>query len=1082
MALSLDELLDLFPDSGGDFLLPVDRLRDIPGIGPLLETWLASSDLTVGGAIPNRGEVTVQGTYSFTLVEGPCPVLVSFTVDAAMLVTGMALDFALPATEDDAGEEDSFAPHLVLSASGQGLSAALVLKFSDADDKPKEMTFTATLDGTTVIGDWSSDDGLSWNDVAHAIGSAPADLPDQLVPVLKQVAFAYDKRKRAFVFSAATEYVQLAFASLPHRAGTGAAGPRIRVVLLQGKYEAGLADLPSIGDHAPVEDDLVFAGLQAFHLSAALKARKVKALNDLMANTGVNLGLPSRNLTAGASLAVTAGVAATVKNYALVYPLRRKQPAPGPGPVPTPPPSLPAVVQEDPDDVPAQASIPVGATFGPLRVSEIGLSYANGTARITIDATVDAGGIELSASELGFAIGLDHGDWTFRATLSGLGLSYDRPPVKIGGAFLVKESEPPYDMLFAGMAVIEARFAAVKVLGAYARAEGGYPSLFLYGVLAGRKGIGPPPFQVRGIAAGFGYNSSVRLPAPAQTPEFPFISELGHGGVERPPLEVLDDLLDGTGGRPPWLSPAAGQVWFALGIDFTVFQLVDGQALAIVEFGDDFTVAVLGLATAAFPVRRRGSGGKTYAQVQLAMQALYTSRDSMLALAAELTPESYVLDPECRLTGGLAYRTWFGGPHKGDFVFTLGGYHPAFAAELPDHYPVVPRLGFTWGISDVVTVRGEAYCALTPSALMAGGRLEVSFHSGIVEAWLVARVDALVQWNPFYFRLGIGVRIGFAVDLWLFTVRGEVGVDLDVWGPPVGGIATVHLWCIDFDVAFGASGERKPDPIPWSEFQEQLPARDQMLRITPLTGILPEDESTRARRANAGDDRWVVSADGFSFATSTALPASHATAGSRQVSGKALDIRPMQATGQSSVHRLTVLLGGDPFDPFDPDIPEQRRWLLEAVKDNVPEALWGTGDPADEDFTPDPIIEDQLTGLGITVPKPVDGPTPGRMTDVSLGFERLAPSDALPISPGDRPTGPVPRPWEPGDDPTSIGTIAAGIATTTVPARDALYAELTSLGLAPPSHDRLDDFAALADNTFTAEPMTLSMTLGPATL
>ncbi|WP_308103142.1 DUF6603 domain-containing protein [Streptomyces sichuanensis] len=78
----------------------------------------------------------------------------------------------------------------------------------------------------------------------------------------------------------------------------------------------------------------------------------------------------------------------------------------------------------------------------------------------------------------------------------------------------------------------------------------------------------------------------------------------------------------------------------------------------------------------------------------------------MLALAAELTPESYVLEPECRLTGGLAYRTWFGGSHEGDFVFCLGGYAPGF--DRPDHYPDVPRLGYTWGISDCVTVRGEA--------------------------------------------------------------------------------------------------------------------------------------------------------------------------------------------------------------------------------------------------------------------------------------------------------------------------------------------------------------------------------------
>ncbi|MFF7725695.1 DUF6603 domain-containing protein [Streptomyces sp. NPDC008001] len=1062
MALSLKELLDLFPDPGGVFSLPGELIGYIPGVGPLFEQWLMSADLTVGGAIPDRATYVVEGTLAFTVVDGPCPVVVEFAVDSQLqTVTGVTLDFTLPSTEDDSGEaEDTFAPHLRLSALATGFGAALLIPFTGADGTAKTMTFGAGHQDGVLTGELSSEDGISWDDVAHALGTAPADLPPALVPVLTHVAFAYEKRKRAFVFSARTEYVQLAYASLPHRAGTGSAGPRLRAVLLQGTYEAGLADLPSIGEYAPVEDDLVFAGLQAFHLSAALTVRKVKSLNDLMANAGVQLGLPTRSLTAGASLAVTAATAFSEKNHGiLVYPLRRKT-----QPGPTPPPRLDAVARplRDEEDVPAQANIPLGLESGPLRIAELGLSYADGAARITLDATIDAGGIQLSASRLGFAVRLADGDWSFRPTLDGLGLAFDRPPVRIGGAFLVKESQPPYDMLFAGMAVIEAKVASVKVLGAYARAEGGYPSLFLYGVLAGRKGLGPPPFQVKAIAAGFGYNSSVRVPAPADTPYFPFVAELGSES-ERPPLEVLDSLLDGADGRPPWLSPAEGQIWFALGVGFTVFQFVDGKVLALVEFGDEFTVAVLGLATASFPLRR--DGDSAIARVQLALQALYTSRDGMLALAAELTPESYVLDPECRLTGGLAYRTWFGGDHEGDFVFCLGGYTTGW--DPPGHYPDVPRLGYTWGISNCVTARGEAYTALTPSAFMAGGRLEVAFHSGIVDAWLTARFDAFIQWKPFWFRLGIGVRIGFAVDLWLFTVRGEVGVDLDLWGPPVGGIATVHLWCIDFDVSFGA-GPGGAREVGWGEFQEQLPARDRMLRITPLSGILPEDEATRARRRNAGDDRWVVSADGFSFSTTTALPASKLTVNTTRIpGGTPLDIRPMGATGLASEHRLTVVLGDD--EGFD---PVGRGWRIDPVTTNVPRALWGTGEPSvhsdDEALLPGRVI-----GFTVTVPPPKDGFTPGEMTDVALGFEELGTSDTLPVTPLDPPTGPVPRAWQPGQDPTGIGMIADGIATTTVAARDALYAELTALGIAPPGHDRLDGFAALAAaGAFTAEPLT----------
>ncbi|MER5770663.1 DUF6603 domain-containing protein [Streptomyces sp. NPDC001985] len=1087
MALSLQELLSLFPGSDDDFGIPFERLRDLGGVPELLATWLQSSDLTVRGSVPDRGTLTVEGNLSFTLVDGACPVVVSFTADAAQTVTGVSLDFTLPSSddaetagaagengenggseeEDEEDEEDpGLAPHLVLTA-GLQLSAALSLPFAGGE---KEMVFTAGYEGGTLTGDWSSDEGLSWDDIAGALGTAPAELPPALVPSLHRVAFVYEKRRRAVVLSARTEYVQLAWASLPRRRSAIGTGRRLRAVLLQGVHEAGLADLPTIGEHIPLEDDLVLAGLQAFHLSAPMRARAVKAVNELMADAGVGLGLPSRDLTAGASVAITGGIALTARNYALVHPLRRRKPGtgPGPGPVPPPfapvpaaPPVLPAVAGDDDTPEPAKASLPVDAVLGPLRIAEISLGYDEGTVRVTIDATLDAGGVELSASGLGFTVRVDagDGDWEFTPVLSGLGLAYDRPPVRIAGAFLAKRSEPPYEQLFAGMAVIEAKVVSVKVLGAYARAEGGFPSLFLYGVLGGRSGLGPPPFQVRGIAAGFGYNSSVRVPAPADTPYFPLVAELAHGGEARPPLEVLDSLLDGTGGRAAWITPEPGRIWFALGIDFTVFRMVDAQALALVELGDDFTVAVLGLATASFPLGR--GDGPVLARVQLALQALYTSRDGMLALAAELTPESFVLDPDCRLTGGLAYRTWFSGAHAGDFVFTLGGYHRDL--DVPAHYPTVPRLGFTWGISDVVTIRGEAYCALTPAALMAGGRLEVAFHSGIVDAWLTARLDALIQWKPFWFRLGIGVRVGFSVDLWLFTVRGEVGVDLDLWGPRVGGIATVHLWCVDFDISFGASARRTPPPVSWTEFQEQLPARDEMLRITPLSGILPEDESVRARRAAAGDERWVVSADGFSFSTTTAVPASRATAGTREVDGEPLDIRPMDATGIDSAHTLTVTLDDRPFDPH------AHGWVITEDTSAVPRALWGTGEPDAHD----PLVPGRLLGLTVVVPPPQDGPTPGEMTDVSLGHEDLAPSDALPLTPADPPAGPVPERWQ-GSGPTPIGTIAATIAGSTVPARDALHEELTALGLAPPDHhDPLDGFAARAASTFTAEPLTI---------
>ena len=54
-------------------------------------------------------------------------------------------------------------------------------------------------------------------------------------------------------------------------------------------------------------------------------------------------------------------------------------------------------------------------------------------------------------------------------------------------------------------------------------------------------------------------------------------------------------------------------------------------------------------------------------------------------MQAQLTDNSWLLHESVRLTGGFAFVTWFAGPNKGQFVLTMGGYHPDFHR---DGYPV----------------------------------------------------------------------------------------------------------------------------------------------------------------------------------------------------------------------------------------------------------------------------------------------------------------------------------------------------------------------------------------------------------
>src|SRR4030095_8270489 len=94
---------------------------------------------------------------------------------------------------------------------------------------------------------------------------------------------------------------------------------------------------------------------------------------------------------------------------------------------------------------------------------------------------------------------------------------------------------------------------------------------------------------------------------------------------------------------------------------------------------------------------------------------------------------------------------------------TPGADAPACAP--PPEFPVVPRLGFHWAVSDAVVIKGESYFALTSSCVMAGGRLEIAYRKGGIYASFTAYADFLIAWDPFHYdvRIGVSVTAGFRI-------------------------------------------------------------------------------------------------------------------------------------------------------------------------------------------------------------------------------------------------------------------------------------------------------------------------------
>ncbi|MFK0288877.1 DUF6603 domain-containing protein [Streptomyces sp. NPDC090442] len=652
-------------------------------------------------------------------------------------------------------------------------------------------------------------------------------------------------------------------------------------------------------------------------------------------------------------------------------------------------------------------------------------------------------------------------------------VTYNKPPLYVSGGLVARDAQPPYELVVGGVLVVDTKsFTGSAVAAAYVPTSGNRTSFFAFGALTPQKAVGPPAFQVRGVAGGMGWRSKLREPGVEELSDFPFLRALddpraigANPDGSADPLAVLDTL---TGGDTPWITPAGSgedPLWIVAGLGFTICERLDGSAMLLLQTGADLTFGLLGTAAMCFP---KEAGRRRYANVEVALQAVLKPNAGELTLAAQLTPNSFLLDPNCSLRGGVAFKTWFGpSPNRGDFVVTIGGYHRNYTP--PSHYPAVPRLGFDWDLSGKVTVSGEAYFALTPAAVMAGGALEVRFHSGALRAWLDARVDALIQWKPFYFDVGLRVSVGVQarIKVWFvkITITVEVGVDLRLWGPPTGGEAKIKLWFISFTIGFGRDRDPDDKALDWAGFRSMLPPPESTVRILPGAGLISDAQQPDGTRSQ--DSRWQVATSGFTFSTDSAMPVSELylaeSGGTKAETGSKVNIRPMQRTDLTSVHRVWVT--------NDSTALCMNAWTWTASKAAVPQALWGKGAGNALPAPGDQLVDNQLTGVTLTSPGPSNGTDTGYIGEDALAFDPIDPDGTQPLDPSAGKTGPT---------PTRPGGVIAAIATTVnasaqKTARAQLAQALSGFGIDVGTPDTdFSAYARAAETAFTAEPMLMT--------
>lgn len=520
-------------------------------------------------------------------------------------------------------------------------------------------------------------------------------------------------------------------------------------------------------------------------------------------------------------------------------------------------------------------------TFGPFFLKQIGFQYAEtdnkGELAVLFDAALKVSDFTLACDDLTLTLPLD-GTLTPGFSLPGVGIEYKSKNLEVAGALLhtqkVKDGIPYEEYI--GTAIIKFKLSSkggkagksfgVSAIGSYTYYKD-EPALFLY-VLLEFPLVVPPCFVITGFSLGFGYNRYLKVPEIDKLTEFPLVAQAMGGVSKKDTSETGELITDQLSQLDKYITLSPGSGFVAIGLKFTCFKMVDCFALLTIAFGEGFEMNLLGIASMKIPTPTEDSKNLScIAQVTLLLRARFSLDEGVISVEAQLGSDSYILSKACRLTGGFAVYFWFDGPHAGDFVITLGGYHPEF--KKPAHYPTVPRLGFNWQVGSVLSLKGEMYFALCAHAIMAGGRLEASFKLGSLWANFIAEAHFLISWKPYYYDILIQVRIEAGLG-WLGPVC--LGVKLHLWGPEFGGTATFKIVFVKVTIEFGDQSSRLPTPIDWETFKESfLPGDEAVCTLTVTQGLVRQLETAE------GTPLFIVNAKEFELVTNSVIPTKQAS-------------------------------------------------------------------------------------------------------------------------------------------------------------------------------------------------------------
>ncbi|HEV8692284.1 MAG TPA: DUF6603 domain-containing protein, partial [Ideonella sp.] len=573
-------------------------------------------------------------------------------------------------------------------------------------------------------------------------------------------------------------------------------------------------------------------------------------------------------------------------------------------------------------DPPGPWWIAIQKGFGPLYLEQIGFGATEVGGKIErisllMDGSVSMFGLTCAVDDLQITYITTNGDFfaaeNWAVDLAGLAVSADMGGVQIAGGLLKQTT--PAGIEYLGMLLGRFGVYGLTIYGGYGEGNDNgekFTAFFAVGAIIGPIG-GPPAFFLTGIGGGVGINRRLVVPTDLSNfGDYPLIQALDIAASPQDPMTQLRAL-------GAYFPMQKGVFWFAAGVSFNSFALVDGIAVLAIQVGDGLDINLLGLARMALPRPQ-----VALVSIEIALLVRFSSSEGVMWIQGQLTDNSWILYPDIKLTGGFAYVMWFKGEHRGEFVLTLGGYHPDFHR---DGYPNVPRLGLRWSIGDYIVIKAGSYFALTSEAVMAGGDFEASAHFGPAWAELKFGANGIVYFDPFHYHVNVYLHIaaGVTIDTWIFgevTISISLGARLDVTGPDFHGTATFEIGPIELTVEFGGPEKSSHVPISGQAFiTKYLDAGDSteadIHALMTSFGAQPSKGEKSTPDGSAAQPYIVVCEFGLTF-TSTVPATSVLRTHVENVGGKVTN------------HAASKVLGVAPMDDFEkaPDIVLQPQIVL----------------------------------------------------------------------------------------------------------------------------------------------------------